>query len=124
MIRRPPRSTLFPYTTLFRSIGQALAKVAADRFATAAAFAEALQAAMTTAASQAAAHRAPAWRVVAVVAVGGLVCGGVGVGRAGGGRPAGGAGGGRAARALLELWGPLPGGVLAAVTGAVRGRGR
>src|SRR3989442_12722410 len=26
MIRRPPRSTLFPYTTLFRSIG-----VAADR---------------------------------------------------------------------------------------------
>src|SRR2546430_10196192 len=69
MIRRPPRSTLFPYTTLFRSssayaiaarqsmdpvprlrtvrekvpaaveqvIGQALAKVPADRFATAAA---------------------------------------------------------------------------------------
>src|SRR3989440_2482252 len=25
MIRRPPRSTLFPYTTLFRSIGEALA---------------------------------------------------------------------------------------------------
>src|SRR5256885_12938305 len=25
MIRRPPRSTLFPYTTLFRSPGQALA---------------------------------------------------------------------------------------------------
>src|SRR5258707_4343597 len=24
MIRRPPRSTLFPYTTLFRSVGQAL----------------------------------------------------------------------------------------------------
>src|SRR3712207_7862839 len=24
MIRRPPRSTLFPYTTLFRSIGQIL----------------------------------------------------------------------------------------------------
>src|SRR2546422_3777102 len=24
MIRRPPRSTLFPYTTLFRSIGQCL----------------------------------------------------------------------------------------------------
>src|SRR5256885_12083996 len=24
MIRRPPRSTLFPYTTLFRSIGAAL----------------------------------------------------------------------------------------------------
>src|SRR3712207_8734108 len=24
MIRRPPRSTLFPYTTLFRSLGQAL----------------------------------------------------------------------------------------------------
>src|SRR5258708_15194212 len=24
MIRRPPRSTLFPYTTLFRSIGQLL----------------------------------------------------------------------------------------------------
>src|SRR5947208_2689202 len=48
-------------------IGQALAKVAADRFATAAAFAEALQAAVTTAAS---AHRAPARRVVAVVARG------------------------------------------------------
>src|SRR5256885_14550342 len=27
MIRRPPRSTLFPYTTLFRSVGQRL-----DRF--------------------------------------------------------------------------------------------
>src|SRR5436190_6317399 len=25
MIRRPPRSTLFPYTTLFRSLGPALA---------------------------------------------------------------------------------------------------
>src|SRR3712207_7946160 len=25
MIRRPPRSTLFPYTTLFRSVGAALA---------------------------------------------------------------------------------------------------
>src|SRR2546426_6727163 len=25
MIRRPPRSTLFPYTTLFRSLGTALA---------------------------------------------------------------------------------------------------
>src|SRR3712207_9220125 len=24
MIRRPPRSTLFPYTTLFRSLGKAL----------------------------------------------------------------------------------------------------
>src|SRR5689334_23841825 len=24
MIRRPPRSTLFPYTTLFRSIGQVI----------------------------------------------------------------------------------------------------
>src|SRR2546422_4134260 len=26
MIRRPPRSTLFPYTTLFRSVKQAIAK--------------------------------------------------------------------------------------------------
>src|SRR3712207_8462912 len=25
MIRRPPRSTLFPYTTLFRSVGQSFA---------------------------------------------------------------------------------------------------
>src|SRR3712207_8430728 len=25
MIRRPPRSTLFPYTTLFRSLGDAIA---------------------------------------------------------------------------------------------------
>src|SRR2546430_5346599 len=30
MIRRPPRSTLFPYTTLFRSL-LAVAQVAADR---------------------------------------------------------------------------------------------
>src|SRR3712207_7099271 len=27
MIRRPPRSTLFPYTTLFRSLGQGQAEV-------------------------------------------------------------------------------------------------
>src|SRR3712207_7789859 len=27
MIRRPPRSTLFPYTTLFRSLGQVLLAV-------------------------------------------------------------------------------------------------
>src|SRR5258708_18380319 len=38
MIRRPPRSTLFPYTTLFRSMksmifGAALALVAAPAFA-------------------------------------------------------------------------------------------
>src|SRR3712207_7932165 len=26
MIRRPPRSTLFPYTTLFRSVGQGVAE--------------------------------------------------------------------------------------------------
>src|SRR5258708_15447100 len=26
MIRRPPRSTLFPYTTLFRSVGQVAAR--------------------------------------------------------------------------------------------------
>src|SRR2546429_2202545 len=32
MIRRPPRSTLFPYTTLFRSL-QALLQVAADHAA-------------------------------------------------------------------------------------------
>src|SRR5260221_7543602 len=29
MIRRPPRSTLFPYTTLFRSIGMAQQEVGA-----------------------------------------------------------------------------------------------
>src|SRR3712207_7372603 len=29
MIRRPPRSTLFPYTTLFRSIGIDLCRLAA-----------------------------------------------------------------------------------------------
>src|SRR5260370_20062999 len=29
MIRRPPRSTLFPYTTLFRSFGSSLPKPAA-----------------------------------------------------------------------------------------------
>src|SRR3712207_7266595 len=33
MIRRPPRSTLFPYTTLFRSaLGRAFAHHPADRF--------------------------------------------------------------------------------------------
>src|SRR3989442_10124659 len=31
MIRRPPRSTLFPYTTLFRSAGSALGRCAAAR---------------------------------------------------------------------------------------------
>src|SRR3712207_7580900 len=31
MIRRPPRSTLFPYTTLFRSRGRALPRVHARR---------------------------------------------------------------------------------------------
>src|SRR2546430_12443691 len=39
MIRRPPRSTLFPYTTLFRSLSLNMAKVllgenAGNRFAT------------------------------------------------------------------------------------------
>src|SRR5438067_10750493 len=29
MIRRPPRSTLFPYTTLFRSVNTAIATIAA-----------------------------------------------------------------------------------------------
>src|SRR5258708_21267182 len=32
MIRRPPRSTLFPYTTLFRSQREARAGAGADRF--------------------------------------------------------------------------------------------
>src|SRR5258707_2080298 len=32
MIRRPPRSTLFPYTTLFRSLGQRLARPEAEVF--------------------------------------------------------------------------------------------
>src|SRR5256885_3606164 len=31
MMRRPPRSTLFPYTTLFRSFGPPLAVVAVSR---------------------------------------------------------------------------------------------
>src|SRR2546426_7802434 len=30
MIRRPPRSTLFPYTTLFRSLGPLLPQVAEE----------------------------------------------------------------------------------------------
>src|SRR2546430_4235496 len=32
MIRRPPRSTLFPYTTLFRSLGCAAAKASLEIF--------------------------------------------------------------------------------------------
>src|SRR5256885_9568682 len=31
MIRRPPRSTLFPYTTLFRSLPKGLWRIAVDR---------------------------------------------------------------------------------------------
>src|SRR6478672_1764672 len=31
MIRRPPRSTLFPYTTLFRSVGQDVPPVPGER---------------------------------------------------------------------------------------------
>src|SRR2546427_1629837 len=31
MIRRPPRSTLFPYTTLFRSLGELLGGFEGDR---------------------------------------------------------------------------------------------
>src|SRR5262245_62895582 len=31
MIRRPPRSTLFPYTTLFRSVGREPARPGDDR---------------------------------------------------------------------------------------------
>src|SRR5437899_10412630 len=79
-------------------IGQALAKVPADRFATAAAFAEALQAAMRTAASQAAARRAPARRVVGAVAVVVLLVGAVGEWRRRHGRPA--------AAAAVRLAGP------------------
>src|SRR5258707_14800826 len=30
MIRRPPRSTLFPYTTLFRSVAKAIHELVAD----------------------------------------------------------------------------------------------
>src|SRR2546430_3371903 len=33
MIRRPPRSTLFPYTTLFRSIGMVAAAYSVCQFA-------------------------------------------------------------------------------------------
>src|SRR3712207_8991679 len=33
MIRRPPRSTLFPYTTLFRSVPETLGDVARDHAA-------------------------------------------------------------------------------------------
>src|SRR2546429_6766015 len=34
MIRRPPRSTLFPYTTLFRSLAQTGERSAANRVST------------------------------------------------------------------------------------------
>src|ERR1051326_8038429 len=42
MLRRPPRSTLFPYTTLFRSILRAMAKDPVHRYATWGEFALAL----------------------------------------------------------------------------------
>src|SRR5256885_10901875 len=38
MIRRPPRSTLFPYTTLFRSLGSHLLEDGPERLARAAPF--------------------------------------------------------------------------------------
>src|SRR5256886_13331851 len=55
MIRRPPRSTLFPYTTLFRSLPSAfvaalersLAKESSDRYADAAQMGEAFDVALT-----------------------------------------------------------------------------
>src|SRR2546425_6843044 len=87
-------------------IGQALAKVPADRFATAAAFAEALQAAMRTAASQAAARRAPARRVVGAVAGGGFVFWGGGGGGPGARGPP--APGGRAPGRATVLKPPRP----------------
>src|SRR3712207_7076087 len=34
MIRRPPRSTLFPYTTLFRSVGDEVTLAGAQQLAT------------------------------------------------------------------------------------------
>src|SRR4051812_49976453 len=40
MIRRPPRSTLFPYTTLFRSLCEESVRAAADEPAEALAWAE------------------------------------------------------------------------------------
>src|SRR5256885_14633647 len=40
MIRRPPRSTLFPYTTLFRSVKRALDSAKADRNSARAAIAD------------------------------------------------------------------------------------
>src|SRR2546429_3096085 len=43
MIRRPPRSTLFPYTTLFRSVRGAQDAVAGDRLRHAAIVVRALQ---------------------------------------------------------------------------------
>src|SRR3712207_7041031 len=40
MIRRPPRSTLFPYTTLFRSDGERVARRRLERFETGAGLAQ------------------------------------------------------------------------------------
>src|SRR3712207_7837936 len=48
MIRRPPRSTLFPYTTLFRSLIDALLAAPWDHVGAVAARAEALTARMPT----------------------------------------------------------------------------
>src|SRR2546422_4433739 len=102
MIRRPPRSTLFPYTTLFRSakrftdpvpsvrrlretvpsvidsaITRALAKAPVDRYATATNFGEALTAATPTPTMTARAWRGVLFGAAGAVLV--IVAAGIGI---------------------------------------------
>src|SRR3712207_8414641 len=66
MIRRPPRSTLFPYTTLFRSIGTAVLVVGMGGLALGAFFLTGRTESLTARAPSGAAARSPMQREVAI----------------------------------------------------------
>src|SRR5687767_15399029 len=63
MMRRPPRSTLFPYTTLFRSLGEMALLVHGSRSATIVAFSNAVLWQIERRAFEAALKRGDRWAV-------------------------------------------------------------